>query len=168
MNSTLGLGDLCGRMGIPYRHARYVLERGVVPPGADLNPGKGEHRDFTGGQAFWLAVVLLAKSNGVRVPAAKQIAEFAEHVVQGAANSLNWDHGFAPFRGKFETKAKWFIEIGDMKYIRIVTTAYPSKPDETYELPWHLVGKRAEAGPVKPIVFLKIDLSELARRLGSR
>ena len=57
------VGELCERLDVSYRDARYVLEEGILPKGVDENPGKGDHRDLTNDQAFWLAIVLLLKAS---------------------------------------------------------------------------------------------------------
>src|SRR5436190_3591760 len=108
------VGELCQRLNVPYRHARYVLEEGILPRGVEESPGRGEHRDLTSAQAFWLGIVLKLKQNGIKALLAGKIADFAHEGVRGIGSNLGWDHGFNPFLGKFDTEHQWFVDIGDL------------------------------------------------------
>src|SRR5262245_45198368 len=116
---AMQLGELCRRLDVPYRHARYVLEEGVLPRGVAENPGRGEHRQLDPAQAFWLGIVLMLKRSGVKTPLAGQIANFAREAVRSVAQSLNWEGTFEPFLGRFETQHQWFVDIGDLSYVRL-------------------------------------------------
>ena len=45
------LQDLCERLGLSYRDARYICEKGWLPAGVDREPGLGNHRWLTPAQA---------------------------------------------------------------------------------------------------------------------
>lgn len=158
------VGELAERLQIPYRDVRYVLEQGVLPAGVEESPGRGEHRDLDAAQSFWLAIVLMLKRNGVRVPDAQRIADLARHGLRGTTQNLNWEHPFDPFQGRFETTNQWYLDIGDLQYIRVVTTANPSF-DGLFAFPWTDIATRKPAASATPIVTLRLDLSGLARMM---
>jgi hypothetical protein len=157
------LGELCQRLDVPYRHARYILERGILPGGVDRNPDRGNHRQLTSAQAFWLGIVLKLKESGVRAPLAGQIADYAEESVRTISQGLSWEPGFQPFEGWLETERQWFVDVGDLHYIRIVTDANPSRRG-LYDFDWSEIGKRKRA-EVTPVVILRLDLARMARLL---
>jgi hypothetical protein len=157
------IGELVQRLGVSYRDMRYVLEQGYQPAGMKTNPGRGVHRELGAKETFWLALVLILKSNGLRLPLAAQIADELRVTLRGFTGNANWDGRFHPFLGRFETEYNWLIDIAEFKYTRIVTNAYPSARG-LYELPWTQIGARRTID-VKPFMFLRIDLSELAKAL---
>src|SRR5438552_510689 len=124
--STMQLGELCQRLGADYRQARYLLEQGMLPPGVDPEPDRGHHRQLTPAQCFWLAIVLKLKASGVRAALAAQIADFAREAVRTVSRWLGWDPKFSPFDGDLETKYQWFVDVGDLQYISLVTDSEPT------------------------------------------
>jgi hypothetical protein len=161
--TQMKIGELTQRLGVPYRTARYVLEQEHVPAGTELNPGRGAHRQLEPKQTFWLALVLILKQNGLRLPLAAQIAEDLRLSMRMFTGNLNWDGGFHPFLGRFETEFEWYTDIAEMKYVRVVTSAYPSSR-KLQEMPWTQIGTRKSI-PIQPFMFLRIDLSKLAKAL---
>lgn len=157
------LGELCERLEVPYRHARYILERGILPGGVDRNPDRGNHRQLNSAQAFWLGIVLKLKESGVKAPLAGQVANYAEESVRTITQSLNWEPSFQPFAGWLETARQWFVDVGDLRYIRIVTDANPSHQGP-YEFEWLVIGTKKQAR-VTPVVILRLDLARMARLL---
>ena len=158
------VGELCTRLKVPYRHARYVLEQGILPAGVEEKPGRGDHRQLAPAQAFWLGIVLMLKQSGVQTPMAGKIADFARDAVRSVTQNLNWEFTFEPFLGRFETEQQWFVDIGDLRYVRLATTANPSH-DGLYEfLPWSDMVKRRPVKGIRPVVILRLDLSSLAQR----
>jgi hypothetical protein len=160
------VGEFSNRLGVSYRQVRYVLEEGILPKGVDESPGRGDHRNLDFAQTFWLAIVLKLKENGVKTPIAHQIADFAKEGVRGIAGNLNWDYLFNPFIGKFQTDHQWFVDIGDLTYVRMVTDANPSR-EGLDEFPWSLIGHRKTITDAKPIVIIRVDLTKLAALLRS-
>lgn len=160
---TMQLGELCRRLDVPLRHGRYVLEQGIVPKGVEESPDRGNHRQLGAGQAFWLGIVLKLKEAGLKTPLARQVADFAEEGLRGITQNLNWEWPFHPFQGQLWTEQQWYIDVGDLRYIRIVTDTNPSH-EGLYEFPWSIVGKRKTA-EVRPIVILRLDVAGLARLL---
>jgi len=157
------LQQLCKRLRLSYREARYVCERGWLPKGVDVDPGRGNHRRLTRHQAVWLGVVLKLKACGVRTSQAAEIAGFAEQV-KGMSRNLNWDWKFSPFDGAFDTSHRWLLEVGEMKWMRFVTDANPSKRGLA-ATDWVTMGTRQVAKQAAPTIILQIDLSALARLL---
>ena len=158
------VGELVERLQVPYRDVRYVLEQGVLPPGVEESPGRGEHRDLDAAQSFWLAIVLMLKRNGVRVPDAQRIADFARQGIRGITQNANWEYTFEPFLGRLETENQWYLDIGDLQYIRVATTANPSI--QGFDVfPWVVIATRKQAPTATPIVTLRLDLSALARMM---
>ena len=74
---TVQMGEICRRLAVRERDARYVLEQGHVPEGVDGAPESGNHRQFGPRQAYWLGMVLKLKAIGiqthVRMP---QVSQF--------------------------------------------------------------------------------------------
>jgi len=159
------LGELCTRLDVPYRHARYALEEGILPKDAAAGPGRGEHRDLDFAQAFWLGIVLKLKSSGVKTPMAGQIADYAREAVPTMARNLGWDYLFDPFGGKFDTDEQWYIDIGDLTYIRVATTANPSSQG-LHEERWSYIAKRRAAPDAAPVVIIRVNINRLAAMLG--
>jgi hypothetical protein len=135
-----------------------------MPKGVEEKPGRGEHRQLDPKAAFWLALLLILKGNGLRAPLAAQIAEDLRIKVRSIANNLGWDPGFDPFVGKFDTEHKWCADVADLRFVRVVTSANPSRRGQLMELPWHELGGR-EMPNVQPVIFVRIDLAGLARKL---
>src|SRR5579862_6936237 len=162
--ATMQLGELCQRLGIPSRQARYVLEEKLLPRGVDPTPDRGNHRQLTPAQVFWLGIVLKLKESGIRTPLAAQIAEYARQAVRGISRGLNWDPRFLPFDGELVTEHQWFLELGDLKYIRLVTDCCPSQ-DGLHEFDWTAVGQLKHIKGVMPVVVVRVDLTRLAEML---
>ena len=161
---TMQVGELCRRLGVAYRHARYVLEQDLLPPGVDPAPDRGHHRQFTLGQSFWLGMVLKLKEAGVKAPLAAQLADFAREAVRTVSRHLGWDPSFAPFEGNLTTEHQWFLDIGDRKHVRVVTDACPSG-EGLHAFDWVALGRRRAAEGVAPVVAIRVDLARLARLL---
>jgi DNA-binding transcriptional MerR regulator len=159
------VGELAKRLGVQYRHVRYLLEEGFLPAGVNDAPGRGEHRDLTPVQAFWVGFVLSLKTAGVNTPRAAEIAELANRGVRSASKNLSWDNRFDPFKGEFETTYRWYVDVGDMCYIRVATTANPSRSGRLEETDWTEIGSKAAARGAEPLVILRVDVSQLAKRL---
>lgn len=98
-----------------------------MPSGVGQNPERSNHRLLTAAQAFWLGMVLRLKLAGVKTPLAARIADFAQVSVKWISRNLSWDPSFSPFEGKLVTEHQWFVEVADLKYIRIATDSNPSK-----------------------------------------
>jgi hypothetical protein len=161
----LQIGELCRRLDVPYRDARYVLERGHLPAGVEVAPGHGHHRQLTASQAAWLALILKLKVSGLRVPEAVQVADFAREAVRTVGQQMGWDPAFAPFDGRLETINQWYIDIGDMKSIRLVTDACPSEKG-LHQFDWtSLERPRRPSQLGAPAVILRLDLTRIAQLL---
>ena len=160
------LGELCRRIGAPPRHARYLLEEGILPAGVEPEPGHGNHRRLSPAQAFWLAIVLRLKASGVQAPLAARIADYAREVVRIVARQFAWDLEFAPFDGGLATSRRWVVEVGDLRYIRLLTDADPDMPGQVHEFPWTEIGPGANAPlDVEPTVSIRVDLARIAALL---
>jgi DNA-binding transcriptional MerR regulator len=161
------LHEICELLDVDYDGARYVLAQGVLPPGIESDPGSGNHRSFTQEQAVYLAVALRLKEAGVSIPRTKEIGPWTRKIQEWAINQ-GWDQGFAPFTDGLHTSHQWLLEIGDARYVRICTDANPSQEGLTVS-PWTNMGIRREAAQARPSIIIRVDVSELARRLsGSR
>jgi hypothetical protein len=159
----LRLQELCQRLNVSYRDARYICERNWLPAGVAREPGRGNHRHLSPRQAIWLGIVLKLKACGVRTEKAAGIAAFAERV-KGLTRNACWDWPFSPFDGAFDTSHQWLLEVGEMRFFRFVTDANPSHVGLHYT-PWVDMDSRQLAADVSPIVRLQVDLSALARML---
>ena len=157
------LQELCERLGVMYRDARYICEKGWLPVGVDPEPGRGNHRWLTPAQAVWLGIVLKLKACGVRTKRAAQIAGFAEHV-KGFTRHRVWDWHFLPFDGAFAREQQWLLEVGDMQLVRFVTDGNPSKQGLD-EMQWVDMDSRRTVPDAQPIIRLRVDIAALARLL---
>lgn len=161
----LQIAELARRLDVPYRHVRYVLEQGILPKGVSENPGRGEHRVLSSQQAFWLAMVLVLKENGINAPLAGEIARHAQRAIPGAAANASWDPFFNPWQGRFDTQHEWYFDIGDLRYMRLATTAYPSS-EGLHEAMWSTIARSPRpAREAKPLVVIRVDIAQLGRRL---
>lgn len=156
------LGELCRRLDVPYRHARYVLEEGLLPEGVEPDPERGHHRQLTPAQAFWLGIVLKLKQSAVRTPLAARIADFAKEAVRGVTQNANWERNFSPFDGKLTTENRWYVDVGDLTYIRLVTDTNPGV-EGLYEFPWRYVDRRETVQGVMPAVLIRVDIARIGR-----
>src|SRR4051812_15436256 len=147
------LGELCRRLDVPYRHARYVLEEGLLPEGVDPDPERGHHRQLTTAQAFWLGIVLKLKRSAVKAPLAARIADFTKETVRAVSQNLNWDSTFPPFDGRLEPRNRWYVDVGDLTYIRLATDCRPGA-EGLYEFPGRYVDRRETAEGVIPAVLI--------------
>jgi hypothetical protein len=165
-NMSFQMQELCQRLAVPYRDARYICERNWLPLGVERDPGRGNHRQLTAAQAMWLAVVLRLKVAGVKTPMAVRIAAFAERI-RGMTRNLGWDWEFSPFDGALRTTKRWILEAGDMRYVRFLTDANPSKQGLD-EMTWVDMKSRKPVPQAAPVVCTRVDLSALARLLQDR
>jgi len=156
------LGELCRRLDVLPRHAKYVLEEGFVPPGADHEPGTGNHRDLSPAQAFWMGIVLLLKKTGLRTELAARIAAHSLEAVRSVARSLGWDPAFNPIVGKLKTRNRWIVEVGDLKCIRLLTDTNPSGDGELESLAWKELATLRDAKEFSPLVAIQMDLARIA------
>ena len=156
------VAELAERLQVSYRDVRYVLEQGILPRGVVKSPGRGEHRDLSNEQAFWLAIVLLLKRIGLQTPIAGEIADLTRDSVRWFTQNLGAEHTFQPFTGQFETENEWSVEIGDRQYYRIVSTADHGFGGPN-AWPWTDLRKRREAKNATPLVVVRLDLARLAR-----
>jgi hypothetical protein len=160
------LGELCRRIGVPNRHARYVLEEGFLPEGVQAGPGHGNHRLLTPSQAFWIAIVLRLKASGVQAPLAARIAEYARQALRLVTREMYLEPHFAPFDGRLETERRWAVEVGDLRYVRLVTDAVPDGAGGFQEFPWVEIGqhKHAPTG-FDPMFAIRVNLARIAEVL---
>ena len=163
-SSPILLGELCRRLDVSYRDARYVLEQGLLPAGVDAEPDRGNHRRLTPGQAFWLGIVLKLKESGIKAPLAAKIAEFARRGVKGVSMNIAWDYRFSPFDGHLETEFQWYIDVGDLVHVRVVTDSRPGNRG-LYEFPWCCMDRSATPDGFRPTITIRVDISLIARRL---
>lgn len=66
--------DVAERLGVRHRHVRYMAERGIVAPGEQKSPGRGNHRDLTKQQALWLAIAVSCTCGGLDPHVSARIA----------------------------------------------------------------------------------------------
>jgi hypothetical protein len=163
---TIQLRDFCGLLGIQDRQVRYFLERGFVPPGVEESPSTGNRREFGPGPAFWLAIAVLLRQNAIKASVAAEIAGLATEGVRMIAQNLSWDPGFLPLSGYFQTEHEYFLDVGDMAHVRILTDSNPSL-DGLYQFGWKQLHGRSQVSlAIKPFVIVRLDLREIARLLG--
>jgi hypothetical protein len=161
---TLQLGELCRRLGVPARRARYVLEQKILPDGVDPDPDRGNHRQLTLGQAYWLGIVLKLKEAGMSAPRAACAANAMEGAFTALGGKLMQDPHFNPFYGLLNTTCHWFVEIGDSKYVRLSFMSDP--PTERPLMSWVLVDENKIDLFARPVVRIRVYLSGLAALLG--
>ena len=162
---TIQLREFCQRFDVQDRVVRYILEEGHVPDGVRSWPSTGNRREFGPDQAFWLAIVLKLKEMGLKTPQAAKVADYSAEALRTVTQNLGWDWRFLPIKGWFDTDHKYYIDIGDLRYIRLVTDSCPSKRG-LYEFDWQPVeGKRCPIQNVRPFVLLRLDLARIAEVL---
>ena len=147
-----------------YRDARYVLAHGMVPEGVKTDPGRGKHRVFGDREAFWLAIVLKLKAAGIKPKLAAEMASWSERV-RGFAVISGWDALFSPFDGRLVTENQWCLEVGDAKFVRLLSDATPGHEELLDVSGWVNMKSRKLCKDVEPTVTVRIDLSRLARQL---
>lgn len=163
---TIQLRDFCALLGIQDRQVRYFLERGFVPPGVEESPSTGNRREFGPGPAFWLAIAVLLRQNAIKASVAAEIAGLATEGVRMIAQNLSWDPGFLPLSGYFQTEHEYFLDVGDLSYVRIITSANPSHRG-LYQFGWKRLHGRSQVSlAITPFVTVRLDLREIARLLG--
>ena len=163
---TIKLKDFCQLLEIEDRDVRYILEQGHVPKGVAERPMTGNHREFGPDQAFWLAIVLKLKHTGLKTPLAARVADFAARAVRATTQNLSWDRTFLPMTGWFESDHQYFVDVGDLTFIRLVTDAYPSR-EGLYAFPWSPVEGRRKPDKIwTPFVILRLDITQIAKVLG--
>jgi hypothetical protein len=163
--ATIQLSDFCKLFDVDDRQVRYILEEGFVPKGVEHSPSTGNRREFGPGHAFWLAIILKLKQTGIKTPLAADVADFANRELRVVTQNLSWDWQFLPATGRFDTEHQYFLDIGDLRCIRLVTDSYPSK-EGLYQFDWSPVKKGQ--GPIEdfePFVVLRVDLTKIAKVL---
>jgi hypothetical protein len=162
---TIQLRHFCDLFGFEQREVRFVLEQGFVPNGVERSPSTGNRREFAPAGAFWLAIAVLLRRNGLKTPVAAHISDAVTDGVRFITQNLNWDPTFLPLKGWFETDFEYALEIGDGQYMRMVTTGCPSQEGTSYAFDWAVIGRRTQIKGVKPLVILRLDLTEISRVL---
>ncbi len=157
------LQEICRCIGADYDNARYLLAKGLLPKGVEAQPGKGNHRVFDSSQSFQLAIILKLRAAGVTVEFAKEVAQWVKFV-QGKSVNESWEWTFAPFAGKLQTNEAWYLEVGDARFIRVVTSANPSKAGLDFPA-WTDMRKRKEVQDAHPAIILRVDVSRIAQLL---
>ena len=155
---------LCERLAVDYDEARYTLARGVLPKGIEDEPGRGNHRVFNYSQAFSLAVVLKLKAAGIATPLAAKISEWSRDV-QHMSVGRSWDPQFAPFAGKLKAQCQWLMDVGDARFVRLVTDANPSSEGEMDVLDWVDMTTRRRCKQAQTAVIFRVDLALIAQQL---
>ena len=165
-SGTIQLGELCERLGVGARDARYVLEQGYIPKGVADSPDSGNYRQFGPGQAVWLGMVLKMKQFGMPTPLAAKIADFAQQALRGVTRNLAWDWGFVPMSGRLDTQHQYVLEIADLEHIRLGTDANPSAGGRLEYFDWHPIDKPGvPVEDLRPGVVVRLDLSVIAQSL---
>jgi hypothetical protein len=159
------IGELSARLDVSYRHLRYILEQGILPKGVDADPGRGEHRDLKPEQAFWMGIVIFLKQNGIRTPLAGKIADYSIEVLRTTGSAFGWDYRVNPYWGRFETDNQWYVDVGDLTYVRVATTANPRNEGVLEEGKWTIIGTQKCVPDAKPIVIIRLDLTRLTHML---
>jgi hypothetical protein len=157
--STMQLGELCRRLGVPSRHARYVFEQELA--GFESGPGTGHHRQLAPDQAFYLGIVLKLKASGVQAPLAGAIAGLTAGFFQ-MLDLRKWDPDFAPFKGQLSTKLDWYLEVADREFYRIF-----AEREKKIVFPgeWLRYDVRIKPKDVQPSVRIQVNLTRIARLL---
>ena len=161
---TIQLKDFCKLFRFEDRQARFVLEQGFVPKGVLQHPCTGNRRQFGPRQAFWLAIVLQLKKNGMKTSAAVKVADIASEGVRLASPNLTGDWIFSPLAGWFGTDRQYYLDVGDFKYVRLVTDAKRSVTG-LREFPWQSVRGPKQFPDFRPFVTMRLDLTYLASAL---
>jgi hypothetical protein len=162
---TIQLSDFCSLFGFDNRQVRYVLEEGFVPKGVEHSPSTGNRREFGPGHAFWLAVVLKLKQTGLKTALAADVADFANRALRAVTQNLVWDLPFLPEEGWFDTDHQYFLDVGDLQYMRLVTDSCPSQ-EGLYEFDWLSVrGGPTKITTIKPFVIVRVDLTRISKIL---
>jgi hypothetical protein len=163
---TVKLRDICTALDVSDRDGRYVLERGFVPKGVRESPGSGDHREFSPYQAYWLGIVFKLKQSGLKTPLAANIADYADAAIRTTTQNLGWDWPFLPKAGRFDTEHKYYIDVADLKYIRLVTDACPDSSEQDC-FDWHTITKpRRAVKDVFPCVLIRLDVALIASKVG--
>ena len=161
-SKTIKLKELCRLLDVKERQASYVMERGFVPKGIHKSPDRGNHRCFHPEHAFWLGLVLKLKEHGIQTSLAATTADLSNLALRGITQNLGWDWKFLPTLGRFDTEHEYFLEVGDMKFVRLVTNACPSQT-ELYFTDWHCVPKSKKTPQnISPLVTIRFNLRKLA------
>jgi len=161
---TIQLKDFCRLFKFQDRQVRFVLERGFVPKGVASHPTTGNRREFGPSHAFWLAIALQLKLNGIKTPIAAKIADITTENLRILTQNHSWDWTFLPMKGWFETDHQYYLDLGDLRFVRIVTDANPSV-DGLHELEWVPVVGRGRIGNHSPFVIFRVDLTKIAKVL---
>ena len=161
----LKLQEICRRLGTDYDQARNMLAKGVLPDGVAAEPGRGNHRVLESNQAFMIAIILKLRSVGVSTAVAKNIAQWSRQV-QGMAVNLGWDWQFAPFAMQLHSEYLWYLDVGDARYTRIITTANPSNEGHEDPMPWFDMTRSGNRQvDVRPAIIFRVDIVRIAQLL---
>ena len=166
----LQLGELCERLEVRPRDARYVLEQGFVPTGVEPAPESGNYRQFQPRHAFWLGMVLKLKAGGIKTPLAAKIADYAQLALRGVTQNLVWDWQFHPMAGQFDTDHQYYVDVADLQWIRFVTDASPSGGGRLEEFDWVdlLTRRLRDDQDLVPCVILRLNLTQIAKLIGGK
>src|SRR4051794_7022074 len=64
----MDIAEIGRRIEVSPRRIRYVLDRGIVPFAERAAQGRGNARDFSDQESFWLALAAVMIDKGVRKP----------------------------------------------------------------------------------------------------
>lgn len=153
------LSELSARIDVEERELRYALARGIVPDGIPKTPGSGHHHQFDFRQSFWLAVAVRLKAAGLKTPLAGKIVKWCER--DSRAGFFNT----SSFIGQLLSEETCRLEVGDAKYVRIVSYAKSGSPQQNRNTAWERLRKSRTCTDANPIVVVQVNLTELARLL---
>lgn len=161
---VIKLGDVCRRIDVSYRDARFVLASGMIPLGLKLGPGRGHHRLFNHRQAVWMAIVLMLKAAGIKTRLAADVANWAERF-KGYARDPEFDLKLSPFDGAIAAFKGWFLDVGDARCVRIMTDTDPARSGIVDISGWVNLKTKKLTKKFNPVVLVRVDLSQVVRRL---
>lgn len=102
------------------------------------------------------------KECGMKAPTANMVASLTAGMF-GRADVRRWDTSFAPFQGRLTSNLNWYVELGDLRYIRLV--AESANGETVYRGDWLPLDLSRPTMDVTPIVSIRVDLTQIARLL---
>jgi hypothetical protein len=147
--------------GLPLRRVRYVLEHDVLPGAEQASKGHRVTRDFTGFEAFGIALAALLLEGGLRrAVVARCVATLVATPVPA-----RYPQGHCPLMYAYTLTGPSRLEVGDGVNLRLA--AAPPRPGRpSLDTGWlQAATGAAVTGTYAPMVTVGVDVGRLRDHL---
>ncbi len=116
------LGEVLTCASMKPRRCAHFLDNGVVPLGAQQTMGRGRHRRFDLGQAFYLILAYRLSELGVPLQKLKELISAVHQHFDKLKRPFS--DGFSPYRNVLDSSFEWCFLMSRGEWIAVVPREY--------------------------------------------